>query len=168
MNYKTLSNYLGIEHVEIEDDIKGELFDNYVPYGGGGAGIKNGHYGCKHTEDNKKIMSSLKKGKSTWNKGVKGYSIHTNKSKQAMSEKLRGSQNGRSLLSEDIVRNIIKSYLSKTELDGVGKIQKNGIPMSYDWLFCKMKSKEYNVTAAAIKQIIQKKNWKNVWSEFEV
>lgn len=170
MDYSRLSQSLGIKNTIITENDENEylLFDNYVPYGGGGAGSKNGHYGCKHTEETKIIMSQKKKGKPTWNKGIKGYSVHTDKSKQAMSEKLRGSKNGRAILDESIARNIISFYISKPVLDSVGIVQKNGIAMSYDWAFCKYVSHQYNITPAAIKRLIQKKSWKNVWSEYKV
>lgn len=52
MNYKTFCDALGIEWdgSVYEDDGIYELFDNYVPYGGGGKGNKNGHFGCRHTD----------------------------------------------------------------------------------------------------------------------
>ena len=40
--------------------------------------------------------------------------------------------------------------------------------MSNDWMFCKIISKKYKVTSAAIKNIIRKKTWKNVWTEFKI
>ena len=168
MNYRVLAEVLGIEHTEIidEDLNSQEIIDNYVPWGGGGAGHKNGHFGCKHTDEAKKIMSDLKKGKTTWNKGKKGFLVHSEESKKAMGEKLSGSQNGRAILNEDIVRNIIDEYLSQPSLPKVGEIQRNGLPMSYDWAFCKHTAQNYNTTPAAIKRLIQKKSWKNVWSEY--
>lgn len=170
MDYSRLAKSLGIKNTVIIENDEDEylLFDNYVPYGGGGAGSKNGHYGCKHTEETKVILSKMKKGKPTWNKGINGYSVHTDKSKKAMSEKLRGSKNGRAILDESMAKNIISLYISKPILDSVGIIQKNGIVMSYDWAFCKYVSQQYNITPAAIKRLIQKKSWKNVWSEYEV
>jgi len=167
MNYQVLAEALGIEHMEVIDDLNTqEIIDNYVPWGGGGAGHKNGHFGCKHTDKAKKIMSNLKKGKPTWNKGKKGLLKHGEEAKKAMSEKLSGSQNGRAILNEDIVRNIIEEYLSQPILPNVGEIQGNGLPMSYDWAFCKHIAQKYNTTPAAIKRLIQKKSWKNVWSEY--
>lgn len=79
MNYtytysSAISKALGIEHVEhVElsdqylDSIKRS--DNYRTYGGGASGPKNGHYGCKHSEKTKKLLSELKKGKAPPNKG---------------------------------------------------------------------------------------------------
>lgn len=167
--WHNLSEALGIKYdgPNIEDS-DAYLFDNYIPYGGGGKGNKNGHYGCKHSEEAKKIMSEKKKGKPTWNKGVVGYKVHTHESKRKMSEKLSGSNNGRSILTEDLVRKIIETYVTKPNIDGVGNIQRNGVPMSYDWAFCIKVSREHNVTAAAIKNLIKKKTWKNVWKEYDI
>lgn len=72
---KSLAESLGIsftETPELSDQMLagGELFDNYVPYGGGGAGAKNGHYGCKHSEETKQILREKRLGKSPSNKGV--------------------------------------------------------------------------------------------------
>lgn len=169
MDYSKLAEALGVKNVILsEDEDIYLLFDNYIPYGGGGAGSKNGHYGCKHSEDAKKIMSEKKKGKTTWNKGITGYSVHTDKSKKAMSEKLSGSKNGRAILDESTARKIISFYISKPIINDAGKVQKNGIIMSYDWAFCKSISQEYGITPAAIKRLIHKQSWKNVWSEYEV
>jgi hypothetical protein len=146
----------------------GELFDNYVPYGGGGKGPKNGHYGCKHSDEAKSIMRQKKLGIIPWNKDIKGYTVHTDKSKKQMGEKLSGSKNGRAILDEIVVMKIIEIYISKPILDKVGEIQLNGIPMSYDWAFCNYISEIYGVTPAAIKNLIKKKTWKNVWKKYEV
>ena len=142
MSNKSLSEALGIEFdgIEYDDNNSAELFDNYVPWGGGGAGSKNGHYGCKHTEQTKKMMS----------------------------EKLSGSANGRAILNENSVNDIIKLYLSQPFISEVGNVQSNGIKMSYIWAFSKMISEQYNTTPAAIKRLLEKKNWKHVWEKYEL
>ena len=166
-----LSKLLGIEHVFINEVNWSESVnsqDSYAPYGGCGSGNKNGHFGCKHTIETKKKMSELKKNKPTWNKGIKGYLVHTEESKRAMSEKLSGSQNGRSLLSEIDVRNIIDCFLKKPKIDGVGKIMPNGKKMSYLWAFCNLQAPKYNISPVTIKRLLTKKTWKNVWSEYKI
>lgn len=170
MSSKNLSETLGIEWngIEIEDDEDVELFDNYLPYGGGGAGKKNGHYGCKHTQNAKRIMSEKKLGITPWNKNVKGYLIHNDDSKKRMSEKLSGSGNGRALLSENAVNDIILLYLSRPQLKEVGTVQSNGRKMSYIWAFSKMISAQYDITPAAVKRLLQKKSWKHVWEKHEL
>ena len=167
---KALSKFLGLDIFEININEEKDfiVFNNYYTYGGGGPGNKNGHYGCKHTKRAKRIMSQKKKGKPTWNKGKKGFLKHTEKSKKSISDKLKGSNNGRAILTENDVRDIIKYYLTNPVMSNVGEIQKNGIPMSNDWMFCKTISKKYKVTSAAIKNIIRKKTWKNVWTEFKI
>jgi len=170
MNYKKLSEALGVEWDGIEYDYNEnvELFDNYVPWGGGGAGSKNGHYGCKHTNETKKIMSEKKKGTIPWNKNVKGYKVHNEKSKKAISDKISGSLNARAILDETKVENIIQLYLSKPEIKDVGKVQNNGVEMSYIWAFSLMIGAQYGTTPAAIKRLLQKKSWKNVWKKYEL
>lgn len=170
MNYKTFCDALGIEWdgSVYEDDGIYELFDNYVPYGGGGKGNKNGHFGCHHTDEAKRIMREKKLGKTPWNKDIKGYLVHTEESKKKMSAKLSGSNNGRSILTENNVDDIIRLYLSKPKLEEVGKVQGNGLKMSYDWAFSNKVSSEYGTTPAAIKNLILKKSWKNVWQKYEV
>jgi len=170
MSNKSLSEALGIEFdgIEYDDNNSAELFDNYVPWGGGGAGSKNGHYGCKHTEQSKKMMSEKKKGTIPWNKNKKGLLIHKEESKKMMSEKLSGSANGRAILNENSVNDIIKLYLSQPFISEVGNVQSNGIKMSYIWAFSKMISEQYNTTPAAIKRLLEKKNWKHVWEKYEL
>lgn len=168
MTYK-LAEALGIEHVEANEDAEiVEIFDNYVPWGGGGSGIKNGHYGCKHTEEAKKIMSQKKQNYVPWNKNVTGYSVHTEDSKKRMGEKLSGSSNGRAILNESDVDGIIRLYLSKPKLVGVGRVQGNGKEMSYVWAFSKLIAYQYQTTPAAIKRLLQKKSWKHVWQKYEL
>ena len=113
-------------------------------------------------------MSEKKKGITPWNKNVKGYSVHNDQSKQAMSKKLSGSGNGRAILDETKVETIIKLYLSQPEIKNVGEIQQNGKKMSYMWAFALQISKEYGTTPAAIKRLLQKKSWKNVWQKYNI
>lgn len=170
MSNKSLSEALGIEWngIEYEDSNHVEIFDNYVPWGGGGAGEKNGHYGCKHSEEAKKTMSEKKKGIIPWNKNIKGYKLHTDDSKRRMGQKLSGSGNGRALLNENIVEDIIKLYISQPKINDVGIIQGNGREMSYIWAFSKMIAEQYKTTPAAIKRLLQKKSWKHVWEKYEL
>lgn len=143
-------------------------FEKYATYGGGGSGPKNGHYGCKHSEEAKKIMSLRKKGKQTWNKGIKGYKVHTEASKKSMSIKLSGSNNPKAILTEDIVKEIISLYLQKLDIENVGEVMRNGKPMSYVWAFSKKYAPIYGITPKALELLLTKKNWKNVWSEYEI
>ena len=73
---KSLAESLGISHTEtinLSDQIlseSAELFDNYVPYGGGAKGSKNGHFGLKHTEEAKEKMRQKALGRPAPNKGI--------------------------------------------------------------------------------------------------
>lgn len=168
---KKLSEILEIEHILIdENNFQKNIipFENYMTYGGGGSGSKNGHFGCKHSEKTKKRMSEMKKNKPTWNKGIKGYKVHTDFSKKSMSQKLKGSKNGRAILSENDARNIIELYLQQPLIDSVGKIMPNGKKMSYIWAFCNQYALKYHINPATIKRLLTKKTWKNVWSEFKI
>ena len=68
-----ISNALGLEHIESED-LSDQYFDtfklpeNYKTYGGGASGPKNGHYGCKHTDEAKRLISESRLGKPAYNK----------------------------------------------------------------------------------------------------
>ena len=170
-NYKCLCDALGIEwdgKIYEDDDTDDGIESDYRPWGGGGAGNKNGHYGCKHSDEAKRIMSEKKIGKIPWNKNVTGYVVHNEQSKKAMGEKLSGSGNGRAILDETKVDTIIQIYLSKPEIQNVGKVQGNGLKMSYLWAFALQVSKEYGTTPAAIKRLLQKKSWKNVWQKYNI
>lgn len=70
----SISKALGLEHIEypdLSDQYLDSLkrTDNYRTYGGGAAGPKNGHYGCKHSEEAKRLISESKRGKPAHNKG---------------------------------------------------------------------------------------------------
>lgn len=122
--------------------------------------------GYKFSDESKEKMSKAKEGFVPWNKGKKGcwkpdkdwIDKHT----------YNGSTNPKAILNEDIVRNIIKEYLSRPTIENVGIIQGNGKPMSYVWAFCLKKSTEYEITPQAIRRLLEKKSWKNVWKEYEV
>lgn len=122
--------------------------------------------GYKFSDESKEKMRKAKDGFVPWNKGKKGCW----KPNEDWIEKhtYNGSTNPKAILDEDIVRVIIQEYLSKPTLDNVGSIQRNGRPMSYVWAFCLKKSTEYGITPQAIRRLLEKKSWKNVWKEYEV
>lgn len=70
-----LSSLLGLESSQnpnLSDqllDVIPDGFENYRTYGGGGSGHKNGHYGCKHSDEAKRLISQSKIGKPAHNKG---------------------------------------------------------------------------------------------------
>ena len=75
---RSLAESLGIsftETPELSDQMidihqPDDRFANYATRGGGAAGSKNGHYGCKHSEETKQILREKRLGKEPSNKGV--------------------------------------------------------------------------------------------------
>ena len=75
---RSLAESLGIPFTEIPElsdqmiDLHqpDDYFANYATRGGGAAGSKNGHYGCKHTEETKQVLREKRLGKSPSNKGI--------------------------------------------------------------------------------------------------
>lgn len=75
---RSLADYLGITFTEIPElsdqmiDLHqpDDHFSNYATRGGGAAGSKNGHYGCKHSEETKQILREKRLGKVPSNKGI--------------------------------------------------------------------------------------------------
>lgn len=127
--------------------------------------------GLKPTEETKrKISESNKKAKLNkiaWNKGKTGYHIHSIEARASMSQKLKGSKNGRAVLSEEIVRTIVKEFETRPHLDCAGIVQKNGVEMSYEWAFSKNYSSKYGIVPATMMRLLRKKIWKHVWQEFD-
>lgn len=181
---KSLRFQQGIKKVEIlfegcyEDCQDGEeiyisIFDTYknglnvTPHGKGNHydSSKFNTFGFKFSKSSREKMRKAKEDYVPWNKGLKG--SFTPSEQWIKNHTFNGSENGRAVLNERIVRSLIKHYLSKPFIENVGIIQKNGIAMSYDWAYCNEYAKKYNITPQAIKRIIQKKTWKNVWKEFE-
>lgn len=75
---RSLAESLGISFTEIPE-LSDQMIDlhqpddhfaNYATRGGGAAGSKNGHYGCKHTEETKEHLRQIRLGKSPSNKGI--------------------------------------------------------------------------------------------------
>lgn len=75
---RSLAESLGISFTEIPElsdqmiDLhqSDDHFTNYATRGGGAAGSKNGHYGCKHTEETKQVLREKRLGKPPSNKGI--------------------------------------------------------------------------------------------------
>ena len=112
-------------------------------------------------------IGGVKKGQIPWNKGLSGYTIHNEEYKNNLSKVLSGKNNPRAILKDNQVKDIIECYINKPSFNGIGEIMKNGIPMSYDRIFSKIKSLEYNVTPENIDRIIKKKTWKKLWEQYE-
>lgn len=176
---------IGIKNVEIlyEDDyqycedaeeIYITIFDTYKNGLNTTSHGKGNHYdssrfntlGYVYSIESREKMRNAKKGFVPWNKGKTGY-WHPDE-KWIEKHTFNGSSNPKAILNEDLVRDIIKNYISQPELENVGVIQGNGKPMSYMWAYCLQKSTEYQITPQAIRRILEKKSWKNVWKEYEV
>ena len=99
-------------------------------------------------------IGGRKKGSVPWNKGKKN--AFSEETKLKWSQTRKGKVWGAVKLDQTAITNILKEYSEQPKIDGVGQIQKNGIPLSYLWAFCKQQSDKYNVTPAAIKRIIIK------------
>lgn len=72
---KSFSKTLGItfeEKPEFSDQFLSDV--NYLttttPYGGGASGSKNGHYGCRHSDETRQLLREKALGRPAPNKGV--------------------------------------------------------------------------------------------------
>ncbi len=125
--------------------------------------ISNIQKGCKRPG-----IGGVKKGTIPWNKGKTNTYFATKELKEIRSKNSIGENNPKSKLSEKQVIEIIELYLQKPEIESVGKIQKNGRSISYEWGFSMEFSEKYGLTSTAIMRLITKKCWKNVWKKFEI
>lgn len=118
VSYKKIASALDIEFVDILPNESIFWSEGYVPYGGGSAGIKNGHYGCKHTDEAKEKIRQKALGRIPYNKGIpnpdqRNRMILSNPMKRSdvvkkVSLKLRGRvahNKGRKATIEEIERN---------------------------------------------------------------
>jgi predicted GIY-YIG superfamily endonuclease len=73
-----------------------------------------------------------------------------------------------SVLSESQAREIIELYLSKPELDGVGKGHPKGYGRvsTYESVFSKTYVEKFQVPKHVISRLIRKKSWSNLWKEY--
>lgn len=120
--------------------------------------------GYVYSKESREKMSKAKKGKPTGrsNKGWIPSQEWIDK------HRLIGSDNPKAILNEDLVREIIEDFNTNQKIENVGKIQRNGKPMSYMWAYCLQKAPQHNMTPQAIRRLLEKKSWKNVWKEYEV
>lgn len=118
--------------------------------------------GCKRPG-----IGGAKKGCIPWNKGKKNVMPISENLKEIRSINSKGENNSRSVLTENIVHHLIKTYLSKPDLPSYNEKRKNGRYVSYETAFAEYFHKEYNVTKQAITRLLSKKSWLHVWEKFE-
>lgn len=107
----------------------------------------------RNPEIGRKISQS-KIGTIPWNKGVTGYKLNCDKKNKRHSSKI--SLIDVQKIREDFNNNVIVPGIDKIGLNGA-----NGITITYKILFIKEYSKKYNLTAVAIKKIIDNITWKD-------
>jgi hypothetical protein len=101
-------------------------------------------------------IGGVKKGSIPWNKGKKNcFTTSTiDKMKIIRKNKIHSSKLNKQLISE--IRNHFTNHL---QIDGVGDIQKNGIPMTQERAYAKKYAKEYKITPNNLHNIITGKSW---------
>jgi hypothetical protein len=102
-------------------------------------------------------IGGVKKGTVPWNKGKKNcFSNQTiDKMKTIRKNKIHSSK-----LNKELVTKIRNDFNNHEQIDGVGIIQKNGIPMTQARAYAKKYAKEYNITTNNLYSIITGKSWK--------
>jgi hypothetical protein len=98
--------------------------------------------------------SGPKKGNIPWNKGIKGYELNCNRTNKRHSSKIS---------AEDVykIRTDFLNNVSVPNIENIGKNAPNGIKITYKILFTKEYAKKFNLTATAIKKIINNETWKD-------
>lgn len=97
-------------------------------------------------------VGGRKKGSVPWNKGIAGcFSPQTIESFQ---KTRAGNRYGKVKLTDDQCRQIIDIFNTRPEIEGVGEKSANGKVMTYERLFSKKFHNQYNVTEAALYNII--------------
>jgi predicted GIY-YIG superfamily endonuclease len=84
---------------------------------------------------------------------------HTEETKKRLSKIRKGKQWGPTKLSLEQVMEIRSLYNKNDNIPGVGVTQRNGVKMSYIQAFCKKYSPVYNVSVQTIKSIVLGKTW---------
>jgi|TARA_Y100000310_G_C20590530_1_gene767767 hypothetical protein len=107
----------------------------------------------------RKGIGGTKKGSIPWNKGMKR--CFSEETIARMSDKRKGVRHS-SKLSVDDIREIRKLYDDRHHIEGVGKVQQNGIKMSYHQAFAKKYHEDYGMTLQGLKKIVLRETWKDV------
>jgi hypothetical protein len=107
----------------------------------------------------RKGIGGAKKGRVPWNKGKKKC---FNEQTINHFKSIRKGRVFSRKLSDENIKKIRTLYLKTPFIEGVGKICKNGKPMSYIQAFSKKYSDEFGVSPQAIKKIILNQCWNDV------
>ncbi len=107
----------------------------------------------------RKGIGGAKKGREPWNKGKKNcFNEETiNHFKQIRKGRVFSRK-----ISNDDIKKLKTLYLQTPFIEGVGKICKNGKPMSYIQAFSKNFANEFGICPQAIKKIILNQCWNDV------
>lgn len=98
-------------------------------------------------------VGGVKKGTVPWNKG----GSHSSETKTKLSQTRSGNRYGPLKISDSECEKIIVEYGAGYELEGVGSKLKNGKMLTYETAYCKVKSQQYGVAMATIRNIIKGK-----------
>lgn len=100
-------------------------------------------------------IGGVPKGTVPWNKGIRGYGIHSEEYKKEMSERMKKDNPSKKLTEED-KKEIINLYNKKEYISGVGLKTRNGKILNYETAFSKKIAPLYNVVPGTITAIIKK------------
>lgn len=108
--------------------------------------------GMKMSKETRKKQSEKKQNFIPWNKGLKGYSLNVNR---------KGKRHSSKITKEDVMK-IRSMYEDAPPLIGVGKVQRNGVKLTYDRLFSKTFHEQFSLTDVGLYNIITGVSWSNV------
>lgn len=108
--------------------------------------------GMKMSKKTRKKQSEKKQNFIPWNKGLKGYSLNVNR---------KGKRHSSKITKEDVMK-IRSMYEDAPPLIGVGKVQRNGVKLTYDRLFSKTFYEQFSLTDVGLYNIITGVSWSNV------
>lgn len=107
----------------------------------------------------RKGIGGAKPGRDPWNKGKKN--CFTKETIDHFKKVRKGRVFSRKI-SDDDIKKLRILYSQTPFIDGVGKICRNGKPMSYIQAFSKKYADEFGICPQAVKKIILNQCWNNV------
>ena len=143
-------------------------YDSFAPNGYNlTMGGDKGTLGWIPSKETRKRMSEAKKDFIPWNKGKTNCYSDETKRKMSVSQKKRKVKSSK--LKEDDIREVLHLFfIEKINIDGVGKVTRNGKKMSYKRALALRIHENYNVTTKCIEYIIDGETWKNVYKEYKI